>query len=327
MSARAASSALLLAAFATITLGPASNPAGGAACARAEAWSLMRGEYRSEVQVAQYSTLSAYDAGGNRVEFRPPGYKLEQMAFSWRNQFGWRKRLSLQFGVTGLMVSGFDGPPLAVPTKTGLSQIDLGLHYNIMNGNRAMAFEALLHAPAGYDRTLSPALGDGRQELSGRLNLGSTLGKRGFLELLGGASYRFHKLGSSSAKANLDPVLTTNVYYDFGADMGFWFGRSLMLGGRYQGRMLGTTTGQGGPGNVHTVGPLTLRFKEQLDESAHAAGPFILVRIDDRLDVIAGNYSTPVGRNALHFDQYYVSLAFKQSKLKRNQGFMGGSTP
>jgi len=327
MSARAALSALLLAAFATITLGPASNPAGGTAAARAGAWSLVRGEYQSEVRVANFSTLTAYNADGKRYDFSPPGFKLEQNAFSWRNEIGWRKRMSLQLGITGLLVSGFEGPPLFVPSQSGLSQIDLGVHFNLMNGNRAMALEALWHAPAGYDRVLSPALGDGRQELAGRLNWGSTLGKRGFLQLAGGGSYRFHKLGSSSAKANLDPVLTTNVYYDFGADMGFWFGRSLMLGGRYQGRMLGTTTGEGDPSNVHVVGPITLRGDEQLDAKVHLAGPFLLYRIDERLDLTAGSTSTAAGKNTLHFDQYYVSLAFKQSKLKRTQGFLGSSAP
>jgi len=333
MSARAALSALLLAAFATITLGPGSNPAGGATAARAGAWSLARGEYLSEVQTATYSTRTYYDAAGARIDFPAPGFKLEQLGFSWRNEVGWRKKLSLQFGITGLMVTGFDrtllGTTLATfaPTQTGLSQFDFGLHYNLTSGSRAAAIEVGWHAPAGYDRELSHGLGDARQEFSGRLNLGSSLGTRGFLEVSGGGSYRFHKLGSSTKTANLDPLLTTNVYYDFGADMGLWLGRSVMLGGRYQGRMLGSTTGEGGPSNVHWIGPMELRGDAQLDESAHLAGPFLLFRLDDRADLTAGSYSTPAGKNALHFDQFYISLAFKQSKLKRNQGFLGSSAP
>jgi hypothetical protein len=334
MSARAKWFALLLAAFATITLGPASNPAGGAAAARAGAWSLKRGEYQSEVRAGSFSTLTAYDAAGTRVAFSSPGFKFEQTGFAWRNEIGWRKKLSLRFDLAGILVTGFErttlyGSPLTTfaPSQSGLSQFDLGLHYNIMNGDRALAFEALWHAPAGYDRELSLALGDGRQELSGQLNVGSTLGKHGFLQGMSGASYRFHKLGSSSTQANLDPLLTSNVYYDFSADLGFWLGRSIMLGGRYHGRMLGSTTGSGGPTNIHTFGPLTLLANEQLDDSAQNAGPFLLWRLDGRLDLTAGSYSTPTGHNTLHFDQYYVSLAFKQSKLKRNQGFLGSSAP
>jgi hypothetical protein len=325
--------ALLIAAFATMTLGPAAHLAGGAAACRAGAWSLARGEYRSEIQAGSHSTHSYYGDDGKRVDFgRAPG-KFEQNAVSWRSEIGWRKRLSLQLGLTGMSVSGFDGPPATiarldtVPTRTGLSEVDLGLHLNIMNGNRAMALEAGWHAPAGYDRVLNPALGDGRQELYGRLNLGNVLGQRGFFEGLVGAAYRFHKFGSPGAAANLDPRLTTNVYYDFGADLGWWIGKALMICGRYQGRMLGTTTGVMGTANVHQVGPIRLTGDAQLDESAHVAGPMVLYRVDERLDVIGGSYSTPVGRNALHFDEVYVSLAFKQSKLKRNQGFLGSSAP
>ncbi len=333
MRVRVALPALLIAAFATMTLGPAAHLAGGAAVCRAGAWSLARGEYRSEVQAGMHTAQTYYDADGNRLDFgRAPG-KFEQVGLSWRSEIGWRKRLSLQLGLTGVSVNGFEGPPATiagqdtVPTHTGLSQLDLGLHFNLMNGDRAMALEAGLHAPAGYDRILNPALGDGRQELYGRLNYGSVLGRRGFLEVLAGGAYRFHKLGSPSAADNLDPRLTTNVYYDFGADLGLWFSHSLMVGGRYQGRLLGSTTGKGGPTNVHQVGPLRLTGDAQLDESAHLAGPMVLYRVDERLDVIAGSYSTPVGKNTLHFDEFYVSLAFKQSKLKRNQGFLGSSAP
>ncbi len=280
-----------------------------------------------------FATRTIYDATGNRLDFaRPPG-KLERLGVTWRNEVGWRKRLSLQFALSGASVSGFDGPPLivagqdSVPTSTGLTELDLGLHLNLMNGARAAALEAGLHAPAGYDRTLNSALGDGRQELYGRLNLGTVLGQRGFLQVSGGGSYRFHKIGSSSGNADLDPRLTTNVYYDFGADLGLWFGRALMLGGRYEGRFLGSTSGKGDATNVHDFGPLRLTADEQLDESAHRAGPFLLYRIDDRLDVMAESYSTPTGKNTLHFDQFVVSLAFKQSKLKKNRGFLGSSAP
>ena len=336
MSARVALSALLLAAFAIPTLGPARDLTGGIARARAGAWSLDRGEYYSEVQASSFTATSLYDVVGTRYAYPGPG-KLQQLGLSWRNEIGWRKKLSLRFGLSGLSVAGFDGSPLSVvgfdglppsrPAQTGLSQIDLGLHYKIANGDRAMAVEAGWSGPAGFDRQLSRALGDGRHEFSGRLNVGSTIGKKGFLELFGGGSYRFHKLGSSDSKANLDPRLTTNVYADFGGDLGFWFGRSLLLGGRYRGRALRSTTGEGNYLNVHWVGPMQLRGDSQIGESVQLAGPVLVFRMDDRIDLIAGSYSTPMGRNTPHFDQFYVTLAFKQSKLKRNQGYLGGSAP
>ena len=328
MRARVALSALLLTALATLTSGPARRVAGGPAAAHAGAWSLARGEYGSDLQLAVFSTETSYDAEGNRIPFANgrPG-KLQQLGLSWRNEIGWRKKLSLQFGISGLSVTGFEGPPVVTPSATGMSAVDLGLHYNIMNGDRALAVEAGWVAPAGYDRELTRALGDGRQALAGRLNFGSTLGRHGFFELSGGASYRFHKLGSSDDVANMDPRLTTNVYWTAGADLGLWVGRSMLIGGRYQGQWLGSTTGVGDASNVHYVGPMMLSGDEQIDATTHRIGPLFLFRLDDRVDMTAGSASTPTGKNTLHFDQFYLSLTFKQSKLKRNQGFLGGSAP
>jgi hypothetical protein len=326
MSARVALSALLLAVIAVPTLGPASDPGSGAASAQAGAWSLERGEYASEVRISSLTTSSLYDAEGNRYEFTDQ-YKLQHLGMSWRSELGWRKKLSLRLGLGGVSVVGFDGPPLAQPAASGLTEIQLGLHYKIANGAKAMAFEADWIAPAGYDRELSRAFGDGRQEFAGRLNAGAPVGSKGFFELSGGGSYRFHKLGSSDAAANQDPRLTTNLYYDFGADLGFWIGQSVLIGGRYRGRIMGSTTGEGAVSNVHSVGPMVLTGDSQIGESVHLAGPVLMYRVHERIDLLAGSYSTAAGKNTAHYDQFYVSLVFKQSKLKRNQGFLGGSAP
>jgi len=54
-------------------------------------------------------------------------------------------------------------------------------------------------------------------------------------------------------------------------------------------------------------------------------GPYLLLRVDDRLDLTAGSWSTAMAKNALHYDQIYVALTFKQTKLNRLQGFLGGT--
>ena len=328
MRARVAMSALLLAALAVTSLGPARRLAGGPAAAAAGAWSLGRGEYGSELQTSMFTTETSYDADGHRIPFaNGRAGKLQQLGLSWRSEIGWRKKLSLLFGISGLSVTGYDGPPVVTPTATGMSVIELGLHYNIKNGDRAAAVEAAWLAPAGYDRELTRALGDGRQALAGRLNLGSTFGRHAFYELSGGAQYRLHKLGSSDDAANMDPRLTTNVYWTAGADLGIWLGRTMLVGGRYQGQWLSSTTGVGDASNVHYIGPMVLSGKEQIDAKAQLIGPLFLFRLDERIDVTAGSYSTPSGKNTLHFDQFYLSLTFKQSKLKRNQGFLGSAEP
>jgi hypothetical protein len=326
MRARVASSALLLAALATAAAGPAGRLTAGPEAARASAWTLARGEYGSEVETSMYSTATSYDASGNRIAF-PSGAKLQQLGFAWRNQIGWRKKLNLLFGLTGANVIGFDGPPLTVPAQTGFANIALGLHYSLHNGRDAAAIEAGWTAPAGYDRELTRALGDGRQELAGQLALGWGVSKSAFVEFDGGYAYRFHKLGSSDDAAKLDPRMTTTTFWTANADAGWWFKPSVLIGGRFKGRYMATTTGQGDASNVHEVGPMVLTGNAQIDEKTSLIGPLIRFRLDDRADVTGGSYSTFGGRNTFHFDQFYIALTFKQSKLKRNQGFLGSSSP
>ena len=326
MRARVASSAVLLAALATAAGGPAGHLPGGPAAARAGAWSLARGEYGSEIETSIYSTASNYDNNGNRINFSS-GAKLQQLGFTWRNQVGWRKKFNLLFGLTGANVIGFDGPPLTVPAQTGFANVVLGLHYTLHNGPNAAAIEAGWTAPAGNDRELTRALGDGRQELAGQLALGWALGKNAFAEFEGGYAYRFHKLGSSDDAAKLDPRMTTNTFWTANADAGWWVKPAVLIGGRYKGRFMATTTGQGDASNVHEVGPMVLAGNAQIDEKTNLIGPLLRFRLDDRADVTGGSYSTFNGRNTFHFDQFYVALTFKQSKLKRNQGFLGSSSP
>ena len=291
--------------------------------ARAGAWSLARGEFYTEFQGSQYVTQTTYDGEGNRIDFPSP-WKLQQIGGSWRTQLGWRKSLNLLFAISGASVAGFEGPAVSVPTETGFSVVELGVHYKIANGDRALALEGIWQAPAGYNRELSLGLGDGRQQFSALLHGGSTLGSKGFMEASGGASYRFFSLDNPTTG---DPRKTTNVYADFGAELGYWLTHSVLLGGRYQGRILASTTGEGGPGNVHTVGPMVLTGDDQLDETVHLLGPLLVFRLDERVDLQAGSYSTAAGKNTLHFDRVYIAIAFKHSQLKRNQGLLGAAAP
>ena len=91
------------------------------------------------------------------------------------------------------------------------------------------------------------------------------------------------------------------------ADLGLWLTRSLLVGGRYSGTM-------------------TLSHGDLAPErTLHLAGPVLVWRVDDRLDLTAGSWSTAMAKNALHYDQVYVAVAFKQTRLNRLQGFLGGT--
>jgi hypothetical protein len=90
------------------------------------------------------------------------------------------------------------------------------------------------------------------------------------------------------------------------ADLGLWVGPSLLVGGRYRGKL---SVGSG-------------LLVEESD--THLAGAVLLYRVDDRLDMFAGFWSTASARYSLHYDQVYLGLAFHNTKLNRLQGFLGG---
>ena len=57
------------------------------------------------------------------------------------------------------------------------------------------------------------------------------------------------------------------------------------------------------------------------------AGPVVLYRVDDGLDVYAGSWSTTAGRNTLRYREVYAGVAFHKTKLNRLQGFLGNKQP
>ena len=65
-------------------------------------------------------------------------------------------------------------------------------------------------------------------------------------------------------------------------------------------------------------------FRDDRMSSAFEARVGLRVVAHGRLDVFAGSWHTPSGRNTLALDQYYAGLAWKSTKLNRLQGFLGG---
>ena len=89
----------------------------------------------------------------------------------------------------------------------------------------------------------------------------------------------------------------------------------------------GSDTVQVHVGVVALVGSMTMSHGDLSPErTLHLAGPVLVWRVDDRLDLAAGSWSTAMAKNALHYDQVYVAVAFKQTRLNRLQGFLGGTT-
>jgi hypothetical protein len=277
-------------------------------------WSLDRGEYYSELSGSLFSTTSVYDVNGDR---QAAGVRLEERAFTSWNEFGWRKRANLILALTGKSVSAVAGFGPYQITQAALTDVTLGMRWRLMNGARGLAAEVDWTAPLGYDRETSfGLLGDGRQRLGGSLACGTAIGHGGFVQASGGYLYRFERFGQDSfAAPNYYATKSSGSFFTTSADAGWWVGKSLLVGGRYAGQ---TVTASSGGGDTKNLEP---------DAKRQLVGPFVLLRVDDRIDVKAGSWSTAAGRNTFHFDQYYVAFAFKQSKLSRLQGFLGSARP
>jgi len=277
---------------------------------RAGAWIPAPGEYYSEFQGARLSADTYHDSTGARQAFTLGGY-LERRSLSSYNELGWKKKMSVILAAPAISSTrrlGYDRSTES-QTQTGLGDLIFGLRYALKNAERALSIEVDWQTPLGYEHVKrgeylpklgssgedygSPQLGVGTQNLDGLLWGGMTLPKlNAFFQAAGGYRYRFEEPE--------DQFLGL-------ADAGIWIGPSLMLAGHYVGTFPATSAAG---------------FDRQ---STHIVGPELRYRVDERLDVFAGSRHTMWGRNVVHVDQYYIGMAFKQTRLNRLQGFLGGT--
>lgn len=300
MSARIALPTLSFAAVAMFLLVPP---------AAAGPWGLTPGEWYAGIEGRTY-TSNTFRGDAGRAD---TGLVVEERALAALVELGLAKRMTLVCGLPTVSVTRRNAT--AEGTATGFQNVLLGFRYNLVNGSTAAALELDWSAPAGYNRkldTLGTQLGDGLQELAARLDVGTAIGARGFLQGSLGYGYRYLGIGKRDAGEYVpgDPPSAKYVWSDrlhASADLGLWLGNSWLAGGRYR-------------------STVTLSHGALVPESSvHLAGPFLLYRLDDRLDLFAGSWSTASGKHTLHYDQVYLGLAFRRTSLNRVQGFLGGT--
>lgn len=262
-----------------------------------------------------YSSDVYHDQDGTRHSLAGGGLQ-EQRSVTWAGELGWRKKMSFVYSIPFVSVTrrlgGYSGPddPNALPTATGFGDGVFGLKYNLKNGATAMALELDWKAPLGYERNPTyfghdsidinvarqldpPRLGEGQQDVSIALHAGTAIGSRGFVQGMGGYKYRFEEPSDQIVLAG---------------DVGWWVGKTFMLGGIYRGQLAST-------------GPNPTR-----DADRQLVGPVLLYRVDDRLDLYARSLHTASAKNAIHTDEFFVGLAFRgKSTLGRQQGYMGST--
>jgi hypothetical protein len=301
MSARAASSALIL----SLLIAP-----GFFRPAQAGPWLPAPGDYYTELRGGLFSADSYHDDAGDRFSL---GGKWEERSLLSTVELGWKKRLSVVMAAPIISATRLDA--VGSVTSTGLEDFRFGLRLGLLQGLTALSAEFDWQAPLGYSREsslLADSLhGGGLQQLSLSLLLGTPIAKRGFLQLGTGVGSRYLSITRKGANATAGvPNAAADMWstsFLASADLGLWLKRSVLVGARYSGAM---TLSHG------VLSP---------ERTLHLAGPVIVWRVDDRLDLAAGSFSTASAKNALHYDQVYVALTFKQTKLNRLQGFLGGT--
>lgn len=266
-------------------------------------WSLAPGEYYVDLTGTSFQTSSGFDADGNVVSL---GGTTEQRTFRSYVELGWKKRWSVQLSVpfSTETTRPFGG---VAASATGLADFGVGLRRTFANGPRAAALQFAWEAPAGYNRRLSPSLGDGLQKLSATLQLGGPVGRSAFWQLGGGYRFQYKALTDISDQVARQPSrwkwpehIVTN-----GA-LAINHGH-VQVAGQFAGDLSSFR-----PNNAGTK------------VTSVAVGSRITYRTDGRLDAFAGSWHTPSGKNALQLNQYYAGIAWKSTKLNRVQGFLGG---
>jgi hypothetical protein len=251
-------------------------------------WRLAPGEYYSQLDGTRSTSNSTYDADGTRT--RDP-LALERRALNVYNELGWKKWGSIILSAP-IRSATLHSTSLAFDrTETGLGDIGVGLGIPVLRGRTAVALQGLWTAPLGYQTVTAPTLGPGKQNMTGTLAAGTGFPTfNAFVEADGGYRYWFNRFASQLVGS---------------ARAGWWLGSSVLVLAHYNIEHANTEAG-----------------KEAIDQQT--VGPELRYRVDDRFDMIAGSNHSASGKNVRHSDEYYVGVAYRQTKLDHLQGLIGG---
>ena len=252
-------------------------------------WTVHPGEWYSEISGARVYANSQFGPDGRNGAI-PNGGRFQQYLLTSYSEIGWKKNVSFLMGIpfSNRTWRFYDD----TRTVTGLSELKLGFRVRLREDAPGLILDGGWLAPAGYDKHVSPNLGDGRQKAWVALNGGIKLpGLPGFAQASRGVLF----VGEDGI-----------VYSQTSADVAAWIGPKLLLGARYSDSVGWNSTSESAA--------LATQYR---------AGPVLLVRVDDRVDLSMGVERQWFGRNTLEATGIYVALGFKQTKLNPMQGFLG----
>ncbi len=253
------------------------------------AWTVHPHEWYSEISGSRaYANAIFFPDGRDGVI--PFDGRFQQFEVRSYNEIGWKKNASLVLDLPFNTVTWQFGR--ASQSVTGLSDLAVGLRLRLREDTPGLILEGGWIAPLGYDKNVFPRLGDGRQKAWVALDGGIRLPLvPGFIQ----AARGFQFVGE-------DGILS---HYTT-ADAALWLGPSVLVAARYSDFV-----------DWNTATPDLAR------QSIYTAGPLLLVRIDDHMDVSVGATRRIAGRNSPEGTQFYAAIGMKQSKLNPLQGFLG----
>lgn len=279
------SSRLLLTALLLLSLPAAAHALDGGG------WTVHPHEWYSEFSASRIYA-NAFFLNDSRDQALPPNGtgRFQQFQVRSYNEIGWKRNVSILLDVP--FVDRTVRGDRTTLTTSGLSDLSLGLRIRLREDGPGLILEGGWQAPLGYDQRIFPALGDGRQKAWVGLNGGLRLP---YVPAFVQASRGFLYIGE-------DAVLLSRTT----VDGGMWIGSNILVGGRY----------------ADQLGWNAAESRRTLP-TFYRAGPLLLVRVDDHMDVSVGAWRNLYGRNSLEGTEFYAALGLKQSKLNPLQGFLG----
>ena len=249
-------------------------------------WTVQPGEWYSEVFASRQYASRFFLADGEEVGLAG---RFQEHTLRSRNEIGWLKPVSLLLDIPFTSQTIRTGNESE--TVSGLSDLRLGLRVRLRGDAPGIVLDAGWQAPLGYDKNVFPRLGDGRQK--GYVDLNAGLHLPGFPA--------FVQASRGFLFVSEDGVLVTRT----SADLAGWLTSNLLLGARYFDVVAWNTA------------------DTDFDGSRYAAGPVLVLRMDDHIDLSIGAFRDFAGRSTRESTEFYVALGMKQTKLGPYQGFLG----
>lgn len=150
-------------------------------------WTLEGGETYNKPAVNYFSGDSLFGTDQPELE------EFEDLNFTYYNETGITNNLSLIVSVPIKEIRRRDRDAAGNVTTqetSGVGDIDIGLRYSLSKGPLVVAVQGLFKAPYAYSDNDPLPLGNGQEDFEGRIQLGHSLGKAGYVVAEAGYRYR-----------------------------------------------------------------------------------------------------------------------------------------